>query len=245
MILVLIDFFSNHHISLNNLFVVCARFRNSVLGNLQSAEFYNKDVFYDTVHILDRNFANIITEYNARNCKSNNETIYPPLENNLLLHADTVSAKQLFEKNEIYDEDIKDILDVQNIIAENLDEMHLYDDKTMYIKLIAQNMQKLGTKIAFIVEFSDISKAMTGLSVLVEKNLDEILNEEKSELLSVMLEALVHDITKWSDEIFIKQSSTDIHFLDPSIISSTNQILISLDDDNENLNDNEIDDIFF
>jgi len=54
------------------------------------------------------------------------------------------------------------------------------------------------------------------------------LNDMEYELFKTIIESIMLDFKKWVDEVLIKQSAVDIHYLDSSILSNVAQLDIML-----------------
>ena len=53
--------------------------------------------------------------------------------------------------------------------------------------------------------------------------LDQLTSKEVKKFTTLMLH-LLHDLSTWRDNIFVKQEANDIHYLDSSLLSSALQI---------------------
>ncbi|MBB5020832.1 response regulator [Desulfurispira natronophila] len=100
--------------------------------------------------------------------------------------------------------------------------------------------------MALLIEFSDLSYAITSLSSML-RNIDlALLDDKKVRALKTYFKTIREDLANWRTTIFVTRESKDIHFLDSSLFSSCLQIEYTVfgKEESEEEEDDDLD-IFF
>lgn len=134
-----------------------------------------------------------------------------------------ISAKAFVESSGGIDWDLvgelKELaIDVENEIGrgDTLDEKMLI------------SLEKLFSAFSSILnstyEFKELGYALESL-FLVLKSIDiNALDSAKHKKIKLFLESVIKDLDQWQDEVFVKMSTQDIHYLDASLFSSCAQL---------------------
>jgi len=135
-----------------------------------------------------------------------------------------------------YTETLDDsIIDKMEVLSENLDAFIsvLYDfedslnpdEVHIMIKNITKNIYDSYTIVDSLSIFPVIAKAFMHLSILLDTvSVEDLADKERKNLLSIMLIAIINDLEKWVQVIFIQKTTLDIHYLDASFASNVFQV---------------------
>ncbi|WP_164084723.1 PAS domain-containing protein [Alteromonas flava] len=141
-----------------------------------------------------------------------------------IIQKEAINA-QTFIENALIEEDelraIDDILcELQALIIMHIESLDNLDECNRMTSLVSE----FSRHISFLIEFTEVSDAISELSVAF----DEAESKTISEIVLQSLRELVDELCLWFKNIFIEQSSNDIHALDASIIANSKQIMMFL-----------------
>lgn len=139
-------------------------------------------------------------------------------------HIDKVHAKEFVAQIEgaIIDE-IHDLIDLEEHWDENLDKYELKPAKEILID-ISTILSKYSSVVNSLYSFMALSYALSSLSTFIRDIDIEVLDEKTTKKLILLLRSVKSDLSDWRINIFEDQSTTDIHYLDSSLLSSCMQI---------------------
>lgn len=114
-------------------------------------------------------------------------------------------------------------------LAELADEVQgLIDAQEAFDRPLILALERLFGAYASILngtyEFRDLGYALEALSALLKAMQPETIDADRGRRLTIFLQAIVADLQQWRKEIFITQSTQDIHYLDASLFSSCAQL---------------------
>ena len=122
-----------------------------------------------------------------------------------------ISAKEFMQLNII---DIQEIEEIKELFEEYnyvIDE-NFYD---MFVNLIEEFIYIFNSTYYL----SNLAYALENLLLLLEK-----LDEEKKEKLKPFFESIIDDLNNFFNEVIIKKSAINIHYLDEALIANVTQI---------------------
>ncbi|WP_051275361.1 PAS domain-containing protein [Aestuariibacter salexigens] len=133
-----------------------------------------------------------------------------------------LSAVELFTSTSIDESVLRDLISIAASLKKYAEEYDLQDLFESDRKELIEELQELANAIFFIEEFMDISVSLSELVVgmyhRVEEPFDVIIAES--------LKGLINDLYIWIQEVFETRTSSNIHWLDNSIIGSCKQVLV-------------------
>jgi len=140
------------------------------------------------------------------------------------MHYDTkISAKEFMSTQDIDEdilEDIKDALEeMENVIIR-------YENMEIDNQFIEEVVNMLGKFVIFefIPEFKHLGLSLEELrGILIDLDIDS-LDSAKKELLKNYIISIFEDLEKWYDEVVIKQTAQDIHYLDAALLANITQL---------------------
>ena len=137
---------------------------------------------------------------------------------------------------------IQDIEDLHSTQEEILDLITIFGESAdiQTMDKIINLLSSYATIINYLIEFGDLSNAITSLINFLSELNNDILQERKDEI-TIHLNNFVEDLGNWRKNIFFSQDTLDIHYLDSSLFSSSLQFQIMLSQDKESqLDDGEL-----
>ncbi len=151
-----------------------------------------------------------------------------------------IGALEYFEQNPIDETDMEDIASSRENLVEILDKHITYSDefKDNFLNVL----EKLNSTLSYTFstkEFKDVGDALEHLFIMLN-DMPEI-KEDMQEIFFNILVTFIEDLTKWLDNIFIKQSAVDIHYLDASLLANVAQFgtIFEMDTDKEDESDDD------
>ncbi|WP_169726083.1 PAS domain-containing protein [Aestuariibacter salexigens] len=140
------------------------------------------------------------------------------------LNRPALSAREYLLDSPIDKDDLAAIEDtlyeLQSLIILHVESL---DDIAECQKIVSL-INEFSKQISFLIEFIDVSDAIEKLSVAF----DELKSKKISGIALQSLRELVEELCTWFVNIFVDQTSDDIHSLDASIIASARQIIVFL-----------------
>lgn len=119
------------------------------------------------------------------------------------------------------------------VLEEALDEVVIgyeNDPKDSNLEKLIGKFEEYNEVIELLTEFEHLSFAINNLTTFLQSLIGREIEKDKIQQLATMLLHLLHDLTSWREQIFIKQEALNIHYLDASLLSSCMQIEAILDE---------------
>ena len=160
----------------------------------------------------------------------------PSVKNNNV----TLNAKQYIEITPI---NFLSKVDNLDSINEKIDLAILeFERKPSYaaIQNVCNELKMYTEVLAQLMEFEHLGYSLEMLVSFLLKIEEEQFNDETIRKTETILLNIAYDLASWRENIFIKQSAIDIHYLDASLLSSCMQLESIFVPDSENKDDNEI-----
>jgi len=140
-------------------------------------------------------------------------------DNNFIHHRKKISAMEYLESHHFSKDDLDDLEELMYEL-----DLILYAKDSELNNELVEDLIKIFFKYrAFFVNFLEINDALYSLiEVLENLNLDKFSQREKKFIFK-FIKNLHEDLKEWFENIFVKKSATDIHYLDASLLSSIMQ----------------------
>jgi two-component system chemotaxis response regulator CheY len=139
-------------------------------------------------------------------------------------HFNKISAQEFVEStalelmNKIEDlSDLEDRIDQALISFEN-------NPNTDTTELLSEEIMEYVDVIEMLVHFQHLAYALKTLANAIKNIKQEQMQEKEVKKFTTLSLHLLHDLSLWRENIFIKQEANDIHYLDSSLLSSCLQI---------------------
>ncbi|MGE4294579.1 MAG: response regulator [Campylobacterales bacterium] len=140
--------------------------------------------------------------------------------------AKTLSARAFLADSPLGADDLEDLRLLEKDMQEFLEEIsYTHHPKEALLHLNAL-LGRYASILMIVNEFSNVAVSLMGFTTELATlgNLDEKLLKK----LSVLLSALVNNLTGWREAIFVHRDAADIHFLDQSLLADCNQAIAVL-----------------
>lgn len=205
--------------------------RQKIVKNILFKHYAYLHYFFN-YQLLSFKLKNILAEITTKEKK-----VKQPLENNTHL---TLDAKQYIEITPI---NFLSKIDHLDLINDKIDLAILEFEKMpncTSMRLVCNELKSYTNVLAQLMEFEHLGYA---LEMLVNNLLtleESSFNHETTKKTAIILLNIVSDLASWRENIFIKQSAIDIHYLDASLLSSCMQLESIFEPESESNDDNEI-----
>ncbi|MCX6077499.1 MAG: PAS domain S-box protein [Campylobacterales bacterium] len=118
----------------------------------------------------------------------------------------------VLEKNE----DLSEIEDEVNELIREFNEEKNFDA----LSQISTKLLNYAAGVALLVEFEDLSYAINSLGELLQTIAADDLDETKHKKTELYLSNIMLDLSNWRRNVFVEQTTNDIHYLDSSLFST-------------------------
>lgn len=242
-IFVMLDFFKNKDLPLEDIFIICVEFKNTITSYILKRYSFNQKLFDDFSIILDKNFEGVIINYQKlKGIKKDKKVqLVKPKFDSVALD-EVANYSEYVIDNDIYElQDLEEDIDNLAISVVNSSKTTLSD----YVKL-GNNIDKYGQILYNYPIFTELGGYISKLGMELASNSETLFyNPERMANISTLLEGFVNDLIVWRKEIF-ENNIQDPHFLDSSFLSNVDTIIMFIEyDNNDTLEDNFDEDIFF
>lgn len=113
----------------------------------------------------------------------------------------------------------EELSEIEDEIHEYIREFDEEKDFTMLSK-ISNKLLQYATNVSFLIEFEDLSYAINSLGELLQALQKEDVDETKHKKIELYLSNILLDLSNWRRNIFVEQTTNDIHYLDSSLFST-------------------------
>jgi len=229
-IMVMMEFFKNKNLPLEDIFMICVHFKNTITAYIFDKYGFNQKLFDEISLILDKNFEGVIINYQKQRktlpTKENKE-VFKKVEKIVEEDADDVKydyAEYVLE-TDIYElQDLEEEIDslavlvIMNNNSGVVDNEHLGNQISRYGAILTNYplFSKLGE---YIVK---LGKNFTFNSQLLYDDKERMSN------ITALIEGFVNDLIIWRKEIF-ENNIEDSHFLDASFFSNVDTIIMFIE----------------
>ena len=246
-IIVMLKFFAKKSITLQNLFLCCAGFKNSVtiifLENVFEKE---SKIDFQKLRALqsvfDLNFSGVIQEYIyfgyctvqcpktfTNNIPENHISDVEEVEE--MLQLSIVNHKELKTYDDAYRVDeFQEFTELEEDIIFLTNKYHAknitYEVNVEY----ASKLTKYATIISLNPSFSDMGESIFNLAHLFSNNANFSMIEEKHQDAAILMDCFINDLILWKESLLVT-GVEDMNYYDKSIITNVNQIIMLITDD--------------
>lgn len=231
-VMALLLFFEKKNIKLDDVYITCSAFKNTVLKLHVQTHGLNDSKTFDLLsETFDKNFSGVIHEYIVQNYHEHESenTIgcfvnIDKIENSESCPLDTLyEEEELHEFNELEDEII---FAIEKINSKSFDHT--------IVKNLSKKLIKYGSQILTNPIYKEMGDSLIILGMAIEGENDTKDIIEKMNSVGTMIDCFMNDLIIWRKNL-LQKNPTGIHFYDKSIISNVEQICILLrNEDNEN-----------
>ena len=242
-IFIMLDFFKTKNLPLEDIFMICVLFKNSMSSYIFTKYSFNQELFDDISLILDKNFEGVIINYlklkntpnNILETKEESKLEKTHEQEEYMNYVDYVLESDIYELQDL-EEDI-DTLSISVIESSS----STLDD----CKRLGEYINRYGNILGNYPLFSELGKYIIKLGVNLIDN-SELLFNDKEKMLNInaLIEGFVNDLIVWRKEIF-ENNINNPHFLDNSFFSNVDTIIMFIEYDESNTTEEVFDDDMF
>ncbi len=242
-VFVMLEFFKNKDLALEDIFMICVNFKNTMTSFIFDKYTFNQNVFDDASYILDKNFEGVIINYIKNRYIDNPKVIIEEVE----LEEEVEEEKEEFEEinyTEYFIEaDIYELQDLEDDIDSLAVSVTMRQGSSIdNINSLGKEVRRYGTILSNYPLFTKLGQSIRKLGENLSFNSELLFNEkDKMSNISVLFEGFVNDLIVWRKEIFDNNTSNP-HFLDSSFFSNVDTIImfVEYDESAENSDEGEL-----
>lgn len=226
---VLLQFFKDKDISLNDIFIICAGLKNTLIQTLLQEHLLTKDRLDEVAYLMDRNFEGVMKEYLG----INNEYISTKNDNTEPFTSEIqTNPKPIISANEYINDVSVDLNDVDEmreleedaIAAMSNEESLSQEGKEKLTKALITYSHMLNS----LLEFEMLGYSLNMLAEIMLATDIDTLSESTRKKLPIFCKAIIEDLQGWRIAVFEKAEAKDIHWMDDGFLSSISQLQIML-----------------
>ncbi len=245
-IFIMLDFFKNKNLPLEDIFMICVLFKNTITGYIFDRYSFNHKLFDDINLILDKNFEGVVVNY--LKLREWDKVKVQPKEPVVI---EKIEEKEVFEQinyveyvleNDVYElQDLEEDIDSLAISVIESSSATLEDND-----ILGNKISRYGSILSNYPLFSELGKYIMKLGENFSANAELLFNDKERMLnISALIEGFVNDLIVWRKEIF-ENNIENPHFLDSSFFSNVDTIIMFIEyDESAEVVDEFDDDMFF
>ncbi len=245
-IFVMLDFFKNKNLPLEDIFMICVIFKNVITSYIFDKYSFNHEMFDDISMILDANFEGVVINYlKIRNCKKRESVKkIPKVE---ILQEEIESIEDINYIEYVLDHDVYELQDLEDDIDSLA--ITVTESKNSSVDecfLLGSKIRRYGEILSNYPLFIALGKYIVKLGVNFSDN-SQLLFDDKERMLNItaLIEGFVNDLIVWRKEIF-ENNIQNPHFLDNSFFSNVDTIIMFIEyDESAEVLDDGVDIEFF
>ncbi len=242
-VFVMLDFFKNKDLALEDIFSICVEFKNTVTSYILQKYSFNQELYDDFSFILDRNFEGVIINYvQLKGCLKKEEIkVRVEAEVEKYENHEGINYAEYVLENDIYEfQELEEDIDTLAISVVESSKSTINESITLGNKI-----DRYGNLLCNYPLFSQLGSYISKLGINLVSNAEILFNDREKMLnISALLEGFVNDLIVWRKEIF-ENNIENPHFLDSSFISNVDTIIMFIQYDESAANDESFDDDMF
>lgn len=228
----LLMFFRQKEIKLNEIFLCCAAFKNTVIFSVMKKHGGITEEELDIItFVFDLNFSGVISEYlQKRFCKlscdvegGSSHSLGSPVPQLHEVQVKAIQKTQVYE-SEYEQEDIDEFFDLEVDILSLTDQLDFGEFSEETLSQLAVKLSKYGSIILTNHNFNDIGNSVIHLAQQFEKSENHPFIRENIKALVVFVDCFLNDLMLWRKSL-LETGIADPHYYDRSIISNVEQII--------------------
>ena len=248
-IMIMLEFFKNKNLPLEDIYVICINFKNTITSYIFDKYIFNENLFNEVSLILDKNFEGVIVNYQKQQSTSivkNKESEETLVKIELIDEVDKVVENKALDTNYndyVLETDIYELKDLEEEIDSLAVLVMMNNNSTVEdSKHLGDKIKRYGVILTNYPVFSKLGDYIAKLGINFTSNA-QLLFDDKDRMLNItaLIEGFVNDLIIWRKEIF-ENNIEDPHFLDDSFFSNVDTIIMFIEyseDEDENSFSNE------
>ena len=243
-IIEMLDFFKHKELPLEDIFMICVLFKNTITAYVFERYSFNQNLFESISLILDKNFEGVIKSYmKLKGCEKNKiklkkikkvEVSQEELEEDIN-YSEYVLENDVYELQELEDDIDSLAVSVTMNTKSNIDD----------IINLGEKIKRYGVILSNYPIFSILGESISKLGIELVSN-SKLLSEDNTRMsnITALIEGFVNDLIVWRKEIF-DNNIKDHTFLNSSFFSNVDTIIMFIEYDESSESDENFDDDMF
>jgi CheY-like chemotaxis protein len=134
-----------------------------------------------------------------------------------------ISAEVFLQEYPDLDYILDDLHDIEYNMLEQID--MLYDGNLVdQMSLIISNIEQYSRFLNGFVEFQELSISLHLLTRILQSTDFSTLDSKHCIVISEFIKAMMNDLIKWKDHVFIKKDAIDVYYINASLLSTCIQL---------------------
>lgn len=238
-VFVMLDFFKNKDLPLEDVFMICVHFKNSLTSYIFNKYSFNQELYEDVSLIVDRNFEGVVINYIKMKYHENEPSVVevkkqkrvPLTEERKSLSvkvvAEAISYVEYFLESDIYElQDLEESIDNLAIAITNDVDIRVDD-----IVVLGSTIKRYGAILSNYPLFTELGGSIVKLGDAFQVSA-QLLYDDKAKMsnITALLEGFVNDLIVWRKEIFVNNIQNP-NFLNDSFFSNVDTIIMFIEYD--------------
>lgn len=234
-VFIMLDYFKHKNLPLDDIFMICVHFKNSMTSYIFSRYSFNQQLFDDVSLILDKNFEGVVRNYlDIKGCTKKEDkkkqNIKSSASPKAILKEEAEHITSYVEyvlEHDVYElQDLEEDIDTMSIKVTDKNKVTVDD-----IVVLGLNIKRYGSILSNYHLFAKLGVKISLLGSSFQENAEILyVDDEKRNSVSTLLEAFVNDLIVWRREIF-ENNIENSHFLDASFFSNVDTIIMFMNYD--------------
>ncbi len=232
-VFVMLDFFKHKDLPLNDVFMICVHFKNSVTSYIFNKYTFNEELFEDVSLIVDKNFEGVVINYlKMKKCDEKIAQKMKPIEKKqevkeIKTFDEVTNYVEYVLENDVYElQDLEEEIDNLAISVTSDKDLDVND-----IVVLGSNIKRYGAILSNYPLFSELGNSIIKLGNSFQKNTQILYDDrEKMANITALLEGFVNDLIVWRKEIF-DNNIQNPYFLNDSFFSNVDTIIMFIEYD--------------
>ncbi len=228
-IIVMLEFFKKKNLPLEDVFLICVNFKNTVTAYIFETYGFSHKLFDEVSLILDKNFEGVVKNYQTKREKK-----LHPAEIKVEKVKEVVSKTEQL-KNINYTEYVleNDVYELQDL-EEDIDALAVlvimnHNSTVEDNELLGNHIKRYGTILSNYPLFAKLGEYIVKLGVNFAFNAKLLFDDrQRMSNITALIEGFVNDLIIWRKEIF-ENNREDSHFLDDSFFSNVDTIIMFIE----------------
>ena len=241
-IITMLDFFKNKDLPLEDIFMICVNFKNTITSYVFNKYPFNQKLFDEISLILDRNFEGVVINYQKQRkalpSKVNKQVFKKPKkEVDKKEQLEDINYSEYVLETDIYElQDLEEEIDALAVLVIMNNNSTVEDSRHL-----GNQIKRYGVILTNYPLFSKLGEFIVKLGINFTDH-SQLLFDDRVRMsnIAALIEGFVNDLIIWRKEIF-DNNIEDSHFLDDSFFSNVDTIIMFIEysEDEESLSDDD------
>ncbi len=229
-IFVMIEFFKHKDLPLEDIFMICTHFKNTVTSYIFDRYGFSHPLFDDISLILDKNLEGVIVNY--LKMKGYDKKEIPKSVNVEVANEEKARVEEINYIEYVLEHDVYELNDLEGEIDSLAVLVTMNSSSTVEDSIkLGNQIKRYGSILSNYPLFSELGLYIIKLGVNLADN-SQLLFDDRDKMANItaLIEGFVNDLIVWRKEIF-ENNIEDSHFLDSSFFSNVDTIIMFMEYD--------------